>query len=106
RLYRFRRRHGALYFRALIDFDLITGLDIVVILYPDTTFGTRFHALCLILVPAQGFQLTFIDDNVTAQHANRLPANDRTVDYETAGDGTQLRGTEHILDLGQTDDFF
>src|SRR5699024_7440191 len=83
------RDHGALYFRTFVDFDLVTGLDVSVILDTNTAFRTGFDALGFVFVSAQRFQLAFVNDDIAAQHTNRLPPHHGALLDQATGDGTE-----------------
>src|SRR5690606_6057949 len=86
------------------DFDLVAGLDVIVILHTDAALGTAAHFGHVVLEAPQGFQHALVDHHVVAQHTDRLALVHGALGDDTAGDLAELGRAEHIANLGDTDD--
>src|SRR5690606_24391627 len=72
----------------------------------DTALHAVADGSCLVLEPAQGFQLAFIDHNVVAQDTDRLVPVDRTFDHHASGNLAKFRRVEDITHFRHTKDLF
>ena len=90
--------------RAFVALDLIASLDVVVITHANAAFGAGTDLADVVLEAAQGLQLPLVDDDVVAQHANRIAAPNIAVDHHATRDVAELRRAEHLAHLRETDD--
>src|SRR5690606_34709991 len=51
----------------IIDLNLVTSADVVVVLHADTTLGPTAYFVDIILEAAQGFQDALVDHHIVAQ---------------------------------------
>src|SRR6185437_1887025 len=58
--------------------DLIADTDILVVLHPDAALRSGAHLVDIVLEAAQGFESALEDDDVVAQHADRIVPPDIT----------------------------
>src|SRR6056297_1986948 len=84
-------------------FDLVTDLDVIAF-YADATFHAAADFGHVVLEAAQGFQLALKDHHVVPQYPDGLVTVDGTLGDHAACHLAILRRTEHITDIGDTDD--
>src|SRR5882672_11688841 len=106
-------RHGTLppgllqradHFDAREALDLVADPHVVVVLHPDTAFGSGAHFVDVFLEAAQRFERAFEDHDVIAQHADRVIATHVAVHHHAASHRAELAGTEHFAHFREPDD--
>src|SRR5678816_1387915 len=93
-------------FNALVALDLVTRLDVVVLLDADAALVAVAHFVDVFLEAAQRFELALEDHGVVAQHADRLVPLDHALHHHAAGNRAELRAAEHVAHFRGTDDLF
>src|SRR5690606_25941415 len=89
---------------ALVALDLVAYLDVIIVPDANAAFRTGPDLVHVVLEAPERLQLAFEDDDVVAQHANRVVAPDVALGDDAARDVAELRRHEDLLHLGQADD--
>jgi hypothetical protein len=90
----------------LEELQLITFLDVVVVLELDTALEAFAHLAHVVLEALDRVDFAGVDHHVVAQQAEMRAAVDRTRSDHTTCDRTDLGRHEHGADLGRADDLF
>src|SRR5690606_25592038 len=88
----------------LEHFDLVADFDVVVALHPDAAFHAGTHFGDVVLEATQGLQLAFEDHHVITQYADRTVTEDVAFNHHATSNRTELRRTEYVTDLSNTQD--
>ena len=86
---------------ARVALDLVADAHVLVVPHADAALGAGTDLADVVLEAAQGFERSFEDHHVVAQHADRVVALDRAFDDHTARDLAELLRAEHFAHLRQ-----